>query len=323
MGTSTPVVSVVLPTRNRAHLLGRAIRSVLAQTFRDWELVIVDDGSSDDTRGVVEALAEPRLRYVRRDSDHGLCQARNAGMAAAARSRYFAFLDDDDEWLPEKLEWQLGVFAAGPPDLAVVGGGRIDRDEHGIETVLPQHRGSVFEDLLARRARGYSGVIVLVRRDPGGNDLLFDPTFACLEDVDYLLRMARGSTFDYVPRPVITVFRGHGAPHVWNAEGAIRGYQRLLEKYRDDLADRPHVASYYHYCVARELAGLGRTREFRDRMREAVALAPRNVRLRVWQLASRLGPLARRACHRLLPVTVSLMASVAEELAAMSTALAP
>jgi glycosyltransferase involved in cell wall biosynthesis len=324
MSASPPVVSVILPTRNRAHLLPRAIRSVVAQTFTGWELVVVDDGSSDRTLEVVEEFGDPRIVYVRRDSDHGLCQARNAGMAAAARSQYFAFLDDDDEWLPAKLEWQLAVFAAGRPDLAVVGGGRVDRDEDGVETILPRHRGAIFEHLLARRAKGYSGVMVLVRRPSAGEDPVFDPTFKCLEDVDYLLRIARGgSTFDYVPRPVINVYRDHGTPHVWNHEGAIRGYERLLDKYRDDLVDRPRVAGYYHYCVARELAALGRTRESQARLREAAALDPANVRLRLWQAASYLGPIARRACNRLFPVAVSLLLSASEEAAALTLVFAP
>lgn len=98
-----PTVSVVIPTYNRAHLVGRAIQSVLNQTYQDFEIIVVDDGSTDNTEEVVKSFNDPRIRYIRHDQNRGGSAARNTGIKMA-RGEYIAFQDSDDEWLPEKLE---------------------------------------------------------------------------------------------------------------------------------------------------------------------------------------------------------------------------
>ena len=106
-----PLVSVVLPTYNRAHTLPRAIGSVLNQSYRNLELLVIDDGSKDNTVEVMAAITDPRVRYVRLPKNGGASHARNAGMAEAAGT-YIAFQDSDDEWLAEKLEKQVAAALA-------------------------------------------------------------------------------------------------------------------------------------------------------------------------------------------------------------------
>lgn len=103
-----PKVSVIIPTYKRAHLVTRAIASVRNQTFQDFEIIVVDDCSPDDTKSAVMAVGDPRIRYLRHERNKGLPSGRNTGIAAA-HGEYIAFLDDDDSWLPEKLERQLHV----------------------------------------------------------------------------------------------------------------------------------------------------------------------------------------------------------------------
>src|SRR5690348_1065740 len=115
-----PVVSVILPTYNRASLISRAIRSVLNQTFTDWELLIVDDGSTDATEQLIRSRsADSRIRYMKLPQNVGMCNARNHGIALA-RGEFIAFLDSDDEWLPTKLEKQLAVFRRDGPQTGLV-----------------------------------------------------------------------------------------------------------------------------------------------------------------------------------------------------------
>src|SRR5690348_2664864 len=102
------LVSVIIPTYNRARLVGRAIQSVLAQTYRDIEVIIVDDGSVDDTRAVVQAFG-PRVRYFYQENA-GVTAARNLGMGNA-RGEFLAFLDSDDAWAPWKVESQLAALS--------------------------------------------------------------------------------------------------------------------------------------------------------------------------------------------------------------------
>jgi hypothetical protein len=106
-----PLVSVIIPTRNRARLLRRSIASVLGQSWRNLEVIVVDDGSTDDTAAALAACADPRLHVLRREQGSSAAAARNAGIAAA-RGDYLAFNDDDDIWLPHKLEYQMGALLA-------------------------------------------------------------------------------------------------------------------------------------------------------------------------------------------------------------------
>src|SRR5882672_7023255 len=108
-----PRVSVAISTWNRAHLVGRAIRSALAQTFEDFELLVVDDGSTDATPEVLAGVNDGRLRRVRHERNHGISRTRNTSLGLA-RGEWLAFLDDDNEWAPDYLERQL-AFAASRP----------------------------------------------------------------------------------------------------------------------------------------------------------------------------------------------------------------
>ena len=118
---ANPRVSVILPTHDRAALLPRALASVLQQTCREFELIVVDDRSTDGTRELVAGLKDPRVTYVRNDGpDGGDARARNLG-AARARGEWLAFQDSDDEWAAHKLAAQLTVADAAPADVALVG----------------------------------------------------------------------------------------------------------------------------------------------------------------------------------------------------------
>lgn len=111
------MVSIVIPTYNRADFLAQAVESVLAQTFRDWELVVVDDGSSDDTQQVLEGLRDPRIRCHRVDHG-GVSRARNIGVRLTSRP-WISFLDSDDRWQPRKLQRQLEALEERPEYRAV------------------------------------------------------------------------------------------------------------------------------------------------------------------------------------------------------------
>lgn len=109
-----PQIAVIIPTYNRAHLIERAVRSVLSQTWRDFELLVVDDGSTDSTPTLpIFKTPDPRLRYIRHPENKGVSFARNTGVQEST-SPWIAFLDSDDEWLPQKLEKQMAYASAHP-----------------------------------------------------------------------------------------------------------------------------------------------------------------------------------------------------------------
>lgn len=111
--TSAPKVSVVIPVYNRERYIGQAIDSILGQSFRDFELIVVDDGSSDGTPAVVERCGDPRIRLVRHETNQGIPQTRNRGLREA-RGEYVAWLDSDDVALPQRLRVQVDVLDRSP-----------------------------------------------------------------------------------------------------------------------------------------------------------------------------------------------------------------
>ena len=151
--TGTPTVSVVLPTYNRAHLLPRAIESVLAQTYTDFELIVVDDGSGDDTPAVMARYDDPRVRYVRYEPNQGANHARNVGIREA-RGPFISFQDSDDDWFPEKLAKNMAAFETAAPEVGVVYSGYwkyVDASENRIYIPLPwvkRRDGWIHEELL-------------------------------------------------------------------------------------------------------------------------------------------------------------------------------
>lgn len=126
-GDDFPVpVSILTPVRNGGAVVGRAVRSVQAQTMTDWEMILVDDGSQDDTAAQIQALAaqDPRLHLLRHETAAGAAAARNSALAAA-RGRYIAFLDADDAWAADKLALQLALMAKTGAGLSYTGFTRI------------------------------------------------------------------------------------------------------------------------------------------------------------------------------------------------------
>jgi len=216
-----PLVSVVVPTYNRAALLPRAVESVVAQSLADWELILVDDGSVDRTPDVVEGYAarlKDRLVYVRQPN-RGSSAARNRGIDAA-RGDFVAFLDSDDEFRRDKLERQVDLFRR-QPDLGLVYsdyslmdteghdlGRAFDRKFPLARTVPCQEvtpRGfACTESLFDRLIRGYfvSTITGMVRREVLGRKIRFEESIAYAEEWLFFLDVSRVTRAGYVDEPL-------------------------------------------------------------------------------------------------------------------------
>jgi glycosyltransferase involved in cell wall biosynthesis len=293
--SDSPRVSIVLPTFRRPDFLLRAVRSVQAQTFGDWELLIVDDNDpSSRARLETEALVaqhleDPRVRYLAHAENLGGSAARNTGIRAAA-GELVAFLDDDDEWHPSKLERQVEVIDASPPDVAAVYC-RVRTVEAGTgrEALTPTGGGSPsVRQLLMQNSIGSTSCIVLRRQalcDVG----LFDESLASRQDIDLYVRIAQRFTFAFVDAPLVT-FHWHDKPSIsTNLNGAINAHETFLDKYRSLIEPDPEV----HHARLHEL---GKLLLRAERHREA-----RRVLTRAW----RLRPLAPGVAVR-LAITFSL-----------------
>ena len=227
-------VSVIISTYNRAKLLGEAIDSVLSQSFQDVEIIVVDDGSTDDTRQQLEAFGE-RVQYLRLDHSGRPGYVRNRGIARA-RGEMLAFLDDDDFWYPTKLARQVELLDF--------------KRELGLvycDAVLLERDGSLSAPVLAtRHKRGerlfdelLAGCIiasdsVLLRRSLLDHVGLFDEALATSEDYDLWLRVARVCRSGCVDEPLLVVRRHGGSrsrqSEIANYRNAILVLRRALER---------------------------------------------------------------------------------------------
>ncbi|MFQ5769234.1 MAG: glycosyltransferase family 2 protein, partial [bacterium] len=145
----SPFFTVVIPTHNRAELLKEAIQSVLAQTFSDFELIVVDDHSTDNTRDVIASFRDSRIKYVLNDRTTGGAGTRNAGIFRA-QGEWVAFLDDDDVWLPQKLALQYNKIQDVDDSVGLVycGYATYDFDEkRDIFQYCPQKAGWIQNEL--------------------------------------------------------------------------------------------------------------------------------------------------------------------------------
>ncbi|MFQ5509847.1 MAG: glycosyltransferase family 2 protein [Leptospirillia bacterium] len=240
---ATPRISVIIPAYNRAATIRRALDSVLAQTLGDFELIVVDDASTDDTVVLVESFSDPRIRLLRHATNRRAAAARNTGIRAA-RGRYLAFLDSDDEWLPDKLEVQLAALEAAPMEvMASCTGCEIVRNGETFPKV-PVHTS---HRRLLMGCDLSPGSTLMVRREVFDRVGLNDEAFYRYEDWDWMLRYAMQLRIDLLPQPLCRVYRDGGHP-----QGApmVAAAERLLSIHLGPAATR------YGRIFARKVAAL-------------------------------------------------------------------
>jgi glycosyltransferase involved in cell wall biosynthesis len=229
-----PNISVVIPAYNRAHTVGRAIRSVLNQTYQDWELIVVDDGSVDETDRAIKQFNDKRLRYLRHHRNRGQSAAQNTALEAA-HGKYIAFLDSDDEWLPEKLAKEVALFEASGGEVGLVYSGKMLINETGrvLKVRIPCLEGNVYDKLLAWDFIG-SCSRVSVRKEILDSVGHFDEQLANCQDWDVWLKVARVSRVGFVPECLVK--RHFGSDQV---SGSLRRIwydrARMVDKYRDKM----------------------------------------------------------------------------------------
>lgn len=289
-----PMVSVILPTYNRAQLVGRALRSVLDQTYRDFELIVVDDGSSDHTAEVVRSFADPRIRYLCHDENRGAAAARNTGIGAA-RGEYVAFLDSDDEWLPEKLRRQIEVLQEAPPTVGVIYTDMWRISKEGKKywhssRAMPED-GIVYQHVLDDQLVGICMPSVAVRRGCFAKVGNFDEKFPRLIERDLLIRMAKYFHFCHIEEPLVNHYdTGEGISS--DNRLLIRALKLILEKYRDDIEENRKSLARHQYVIGNLLCQSGEMDEGRTYLLGAVKSYPLNIKYLIAAIASSFGQAA-------------------------------
>lgn len=245
-------VAAIIATMNRPAYVRDAITSACEQTYGSLEVVIVDGSEDDRTAEVVgdlrESFPERSISYLQNDTPRGLPAARNQAIDATD-AEYLAFLDDDDQWYPDKIARQVATFESGPDDLAMVHTGFVSLDDRGDQRFVhrPEYEPPVYRELLEENVIATPST-AMVHRPPFGAVGGFDEALRFCEDWDLYLRLARRYRIDYIQDPLVD--------HVHHDDAMTRDLdpfftyrRRVLEKH--DEALRSHgmrqQAWVYHY----------------------------------------------------------------------------
>jgi glycosyltransferase involved in cell wall biosynthesis len=274
---SKPTVSVVTPTYNRAHLIGRALRSVLSQSFQDFEVLVMDDASTDDTAAVVRAFSDARIQHVHSEHRLGPAAQRNRGMARA-RGEFVAFQDSDDEWLLDKLEKQVQRLRELPEEVAVTQCAVLRHETSGYVQRLANRlpRGREGSEVLRNNANTFTQAW-LARKDAllsmGG----FDESIRVSEDWEFLIRICQRFGFDCDERVLCIVYESPGSL-VHQNDHRLQGMERILEIHRSGMDRYPEMISRNLYVLGRFHLMFGSAGRGRTLLIESIRKAPTNPR---------------------------------------------
>lgn len=252
MNNQKPEVSVVIPTYNRAHLISRAIQSVLSQSYQNLEIVIIDDGSIDNTEEIIKSFKNDRIVYIRHDKNKGASAARNTGIKAS-KGEYIAFQDSDDEWFPEKLEQQMKAFNNGSPEVGVVYCGfyRIEADK---EIYIPgdniaKKEGNIHTELLKGNFIGTPAV--LVKKECFENIKYFDENIPALEDWELWIELSKHYLFKYVNKSLLRSYSTPNSVNL-NSKNLLKARETILANHLNDFNKNKNILSDHYFNIAVE-----------------------------------------------------------------------
>ena len=282
----SPIVSVVMPTYRRSDLMRRAVRSVMAQTFSDFELIVVDDNGEGHPQQLAtqqhlnDEFDDVRIRYIVNAGAHGGSGARNTGIREA-HGDYIGFIDDDEDWLPAKLQKQIELFEVSSSSVGVIHTGFYDWKSDGrVRHAHPKMEGWIFERLLAKTGgRAPKLSTILCRREVFDHAGCFDTELPAREDYDLYLRIARNFQFLSLDEPLANKRADAEQRLTSNPENFVKGFEGIYRKFGTEFRARPHTHSVYLLRYSEALVKAGHRDEALNRYFQAARLWPLNPRL--------------------------------------------
>lgn len=245
-----PTISVIMPTYNRADYLKGSVQSVLDQTFNNFEIIIINNYSTDDTLEVINAFNDDRIKVINFKNDGIIAKSRNQGIMQSI-GKYIAFLDDDDLWCSDKLELQI-KYLESHPEFDLVYSNALIIDEHGTRKGLLKNSnggktGQVFLDLLYNNFVPILTVLMKKEIFETNGLLNEDPLMRAAEDYEYWLRASLKFNFGYIDKP-LALYRIH-------SEGVSMAINRplLRQKTLQSFISNSEVPKEYHGEIIRNI----------------------------------------------------------------------
>ena len=247
--SSTALISIIMPAYNAGPYIDVAIQSVLAQTYPHWELLVINDGSQDNTEEQILAYPDDRIQYFKQENA-GVSAARNRGLAQM-KGDFFCFLDADDAFPPKSLESRLALFEATDA-VHFVDGQIIIKDQHLDQTVATRSmnfEGPPRPALLRLDGTCFMGVTWMVRRAVG-QSYRFTEGLSHGEDLLFFLEISEQGLYKAVPDPILEVRRGHGSA-MSNLQGLENGYAFIYNTIREKQWADSKALGYFKYKITR------------------------------------------------------------------------
>jgi glycosyltransferase involved in cell wall biosynthesis len=275
-----PTVSVIIPTYNRENLIVRAIYSVLKQTYQDFEIIVVDDGSTDHTEDVIRQLQnkEKRIIYIKNKKNKGAATARNTGIREA-KGKYIAFQDSDDEWLSGKLEKQMKMFKKAPLEIGVIYTGfwriEADKKEYIPSDKIIKKEGYIHIELL--KGNFVTTQSIVVRKECFEKVGMFEEDLPRLQDWELVLRLSKYYHFKFIDDPLLV---SHHTPDSISAndEALIKAYELIINKHYQDFVKHKKILSKHYFSVSVNLCLNGDFKKGRNYLIKATKLNPINIK---------------------------------------------
>lgn len=283
-----PKISVIIPTYNRAHLIGRSIKSVLNQTYQDFELIIVDDGSTDNTEEIVKNINDERIIYILHKENKGPSAARNTGIKAS-KGEFIAFQDSDDEWFPEKLTTHMDVFDNSPPEVGVVYSGFF-RIESNKKIYIPKDgvtkkEGRIHSELLKHNFIGTPAV--LIKKQCFEKTKLFDESLPALEDWELWIELSHYYDFKYINKPLLNSYYTPNGVNM--QQNRYKALEIILTNHLEDFNANKKILSNYYLSIGNHLCSNGAFKNGRNYLIKSVKANYLNARALSLILISVLG----------------------------------
>lgn len=242
-----PKVSVIIPTHNRPELLKKAVISVLNQTYKDVEVIVVDDGLGKRADKTIGEFNDSGIKYIQHQEEKGGSAARNTGIRAAS-GEFIAFLDDDDEWLPGKLAVQMAEFTNTPHDVGFCFSAVTNvYSREQKNTKVPPGVGDYF-DLALRRGKTFLNVTLIIKKHVFDDIGLFDETLPSHQEADLIIRIAKKYKGIGINLPLVRVnmLADHDSVGKSLKKGII-GKEIILSKHFEDFKNKPDILARKHF----------------------------------------------------------------------------
>ncbi|MFX4263649.1 glycosyltransferase family 2 protein [Pelotomaculum propionicicum] len=239
-----------MPTYNRAITIKRAVDSILKQTYQDFEIIIVDDGSTDNTYEIVKEFNEKRIKYIKHEKNKGASAARNTGIRES-RGKYLAFQDSDDQWLPNKLKRQVEILDNSPNEVGIVYCG-FWRFNNNKKIYYPsgkviEKEGNVYKSLINGNFIGTPTAII--KKECFNKYGCFDERLPRLQDWELFIRLSKNYEFRFVNEPLVL---SYFVPNCISSDNRslITAQKIILKKHFLKLNDGNITASHI-YCTGK------------------------------------------------------------------------